>query len=312
VSEVKFPTDVLWHMYEGMLVSRMLDTKCFNDFAEWYPAFGEEAVTIGAFGSLVEGDFAVPHYRGSMGVFWLRGMSLEQIIGGLLFKTNSVSLGRLSGLHGGDFTKKILPSVTNVLGPNVSSGTGLAMAEKLKGSKGVTVIGFGDGTAALGTLHETLNMAKIYNLPVVYVCQDNQYSISSRSNEFHSWDSLATWAAGYNVPSSRVDGNNILAVRASVDAGIERARNGGGPTFIDALTFRMGGHLSTDKALYQADDEKLIWENKDPIKNLENHMLNELGISATEASVFRADVQSRVLDAWAKVMSSESVTLESK
>jgi len=295
-----------------MLVSRMLDTKCFNDFAEWYPAFGEEAVTIGAFGSLIEGDFAVPHYRGSMGVFWLRGMSLEQIIGGLLFKTNSVSLGRLSGLHGGDFTKRIMPSVTNVLGPNISSGTGLAMAEKLKGGKGVTVIGFGDGTAALGTLHETLNMAKIYNLPVVYVCQDNQYSISSRSKEFHAWDSLATWAAGYNVPSSRVDGNDILEVRAAVDAGIERARSGGGPTFIDALTFRMGGHLSTDKALYQADDEKVMWENKDPIKRCEKYMLEERGMSEKELSSFKEDVQARVLDAWATVISSESVTLESK
>ena len=295
-----------------MLVSRMLDTKCFNDFAEWYPAFGEEAVTIGAFGSLIEGDFAVPHYRGSMGVFWLRGMRLEQIIGGLLFKTNSVSLGRLSGLHGGDFTKRIMPSVTNVLGPNISSGTGLAMAEKLKGGKGVTVIGFGDGTAALGTLHETLNMAKIYNLPVVYVCQDNQYSISSRSKEFHAWDSLATWAAGYNVPSSRVDGNDILEVRAAVDAGIERARSGGGPTFIDALTFRMGGHLSTDKALYQADDEKVMWENKDPIKRCEKYMLEERGMSEKELSSFKEDVQARVLDAWATVISSESVTLESK
>ena len=295
-----------------MLVSRMLDTKCFNDFAEWYPAFGEEAVTIGAFGSLKEGDFAVPHYRGSMGVFWLRGMSLEQIIGGLLFKTNSVSLGRLSGLHGGDFTKRILPSVTNVLGPNISSGTGLAMAEKLKGGKGVTVIGFGDGTAALGTLHETLNMAKIYNLPVVYVCQDNQYSISSRSQEFHAWDSLATWAAGYNVPSSRVDGNDILEVRAAVDAGIERARSGGGPTFVDALTFRMGGHLSTDKALYQADDEKVTWENKDPIKCCEKFMVQKRGMSEQEVSAFREGVQSRILDAWAKVISSESVTLETK
>lgn len=312
MSENKFSTEVLWHMYEGMLVSRMLDTKCFNDFAEWYPAFGEEAVTIGAFGSLIEGDFAVPHYRGSMGVFWLRGMSLEQIIGGLLFKTNSVSLGRLSGLHGGDFTKRIMPSVTNVLGPNISSGTGLAMAEKLKGGKGVTVIGFGDGTAALGTLHETLNMAKIYNLPVVYVCQDNQYSISSRSKEFHAWDSLATWAAGYNVPSSRVDGNDILAVRKAVDAGIERARSGDGPTFIDALTFRMGGHLSTDKALYLADDEKVMWENKDPIKRCEKYMQEECGISELEVSAFKADVQARVLDAWATVISSESVTLESK
>jgi len=299
-------------MYEGMLVSRFLDTKCFNDFAEWYPAFGEEAVTIGAFGSLIEGDFAVPHYRGSMGVFWLRGMSLEQIIGGLLFKTNSVSLGRLSGLHGGDFTKRILPSVTNVLGPNVSSGTGLAMAEKLKGGKAVTVIAFGDGTAALGTLHETLNMAKIYELPVVYVCQDNQYSISSRSNEFHAWDSLATWAAGYNVPSSRVDGNDILAMRTAIDAGIERARSGGGPTFIDALTFRMGGHLSTDKAQYQSEEEKLTWENKDPIRLLERNMQKDFGIGDQEIAARRASVQTRVLDAWAKVIASESVTLESK
>ena len=155
-------------------------------------------------------------------------------------------------------------------------------------------------------------MAKIYDLPVVYVCQDNQYSISSRSTQFHSWDSLATWAAGYNIPSTRVDGNDALAVRAEVDAGIERARNGGGPTFIDALTFRMGGHLSTDKALYQADDEKLIWENKDPIKNLEKHMLKELGITNQEVSAFKAKVQARILEAWATVISSESVTLESK
>lgn len=312
VSEDSFSLESVWHMYEGMLVSRMLDTKCFNDFAEWYPAFGEEAVTIGAFGSLLTGDFAVPHYRGSMGVFWLRGMSLEQIIGGLLFKTSSVSLGRLSGLHGGDFTKGILPSVTNVLGPNISSGTGLAMAEKIKGGKAVTVIAFGDGTAALGTLHETLNIAKVYELPVVYVCQDNQYSISSRSKEFHAWDSLATWAAGYNIPSSRVDGNDILAVRAAVDVGIERARSGGGPTFIDALTFRMGGHLSTDKAPYQSDEERLAWEKKDPINYCEKFLLEVRGISEQEISVFRDNVRTRVLDAWARAISSESLSSESK
>ena len=123
---------------------------------------------------------------------------------------------------------------------------------------------------------------------------------------------MATWAAGYNVPSSRVDGNDILEVRAAVDAGIERARSGGGPTFVDALTFRMGGHLSTDKALYQADDEKVTWENKDPIKRCEKFMVQKRGMSEQEVSAFREGVQSRILDAWAKVISSESVTLETK
>ncbi|MBI3428625.1 MAG: thiamine pyrophosphate-dependent dehydrogenase E1 component subunit alpha [Actinobacteria bacterium] len=301
--------DALWHMYEGMLVSRMLDEKCFQDFAEWYPAFGEEAVTIGAFGSLVDGDFAVPHYRGSMGVFWLRGMSLEEIIGGLLFRTSSVSLGRLSGLHGGDFEKQILPSVTNVLGPNVSSGTGLAMAERIRGGSGVTVIAFGDGTAALGTLHESVNMAKIYKLPILFVCQNNQYSISSRSSKFHSWDSVASWAAGYNLPSSQIDGNDIMAVRAAANEGIDRARAGGGPTLVDALTFRMGGHLSTDKAQYQSDEERVKWESKDPIKRFEEYLQNSRQISVTEISQVRERVQRNVLETWNKVLASEAVSL---
>lgn len=309
MSEEHTSMDALWHMYEGMLVSRMLDEKCFQDFAEWYPAFGEEAVTIGAFGSLIDGDFAVPHYRGSMGVFWLRGMSLEEIIGGLLFRTNSVSVGRLSGLHGGDFGKRILPSVTNVLGPNISSGTGLAMAEKLRGGSGVTVIAFGDGTAALGVLHESVNMAKIYELPIVFVCQNNQYSISSRSSKFHSWDSVASWAAGYNLPSSQIDGNDIVTVRAAVDEGINRARAGGGPTFVDALTFRMGGHLSTDKAQYQSEEERLNWESKDPIERFEKYLQSSRQVSVSEVSQIRERVQKNVLEAWGKVLASEAVSL---
>ena len=309
MTKQKISLDDLWHMYEGMLISRMLDEKSFQDFAEWYPAFGEEAVTVGAFSSLLQGDFAVPHYRGSMGVFWLRGMSLEEIIGGLIFRTNSVSLGRLSGLHGGDFNRGILPSVTNVLGPNISSGTGLAMAEKVRGGSGVTVIAFGDGTAGLGTLHESVNMAKIYELPIVFVCQDNQYSISSRSSKFHSWDSLASWAAGYNLPANQIDGNDILAVRAAADEGIERARAGGGPSFIDALTFRMGGHLSTDKAPYQSEEERMKWEDRDPIKRFETYLQDNRQISKSEISQVRERIQKDVLDAWNRVLAFDAVSI---
>jgi TPP-dependent pyruvate/acetoin dehydrogenase alpha subunit len=183
------------------------------------------------------------------------------------------------------------------------------MAEKLRGGSGVTVIAFGDGTAALGTLHESVNMAKIYELPIVFVCQNNQYSISSRSSKFQSWDTVASWAAGYNLPSSQIEGNDIVAVRTAANEGIDRARAGGGPTFVDALTFRMGGHLCTDKAQYQSEEERLKWESKDPIKHFEEYLQSSRQVSVSEISQVRERVQKNVLEAWGKVLASEAVSL---
>lgn len=291
----------LHRLHEAMLVSRSLDERCLDAFAHWYPAVGEEGTTMGAFAALADEDFAVPHYRGSMGVFHLRGMPLREIIGGILVRENSVTGGRLSGLHGGDFERNILPYVTNVLGPNVGTGCGIAMADQLLGRSSVTMIGFGDGTAALGAVHESLNLASLYRLPVVFVCQNNQYSISTRSADYHSWSSIREWAEGYNVPAVQVDGNDVVAVHAAATEAVGRARSGDGPTVMDALTFRMGGHFSSDPASYQDPSELDSWAGRDPIRRLERRLIERSLADESEVEAVHARISAKIEQAWQEV-----------
>jgi pyruvate dehydrogenase E1 component alpha subunit len=177
---------------------------------------------------------------------------------------------------------------------------------KTRGSDAVAVAAFGDGTAGTGDFHESLNLASVLQLPAVFVCQNNQVSISTPMSEGLACDSVAEWAARYRMPAVTVDGNDVVAVYSAVGEAVERARAGGGPSFIEALTYRRTGHFWADPAVYRSSDEAERWAERDPITRLEARLL--AGGAATQEEIDAVWAQSRAdVDAAAAELADEPV-----
>jgi len=302
-----FPPELLLQMYRSMALSRELDEYCCTLSPHWYPGIGEEAVHVGTFSALQPGDFAAPHYRGAMIVFHLMGLPLETIMAGVFCRRGSVTRGRLSGLHSGPIEHNVLPYVSNVLGPNCSLGTGAALSFRYRHEPRVAVASFGDGTTALGEIHETLNLAAVWSLPVVYVCQNNQYSISTRYDRALACTHISDWGARYGMPASTIDGNDVTTVYAAVSDAIARARQGGGPSFIEALTYRRTGHFIGDKAPYRPSEEVAEWESRDPLTRLEARLLEDHIVDQEGIARLHADVKAVLADAVAKAQAAPAI-----
>ena len=187
-------------------------------------------------------------------------------------KTTSYSWGRVVYSRG-PFDFNMLNTFGGVMGPSISLATGAALAAKLKRTDGVTMISFGDGTASRGEFHEAVNLAAVLKLPVVYVCQNNQYSISTPSKKGLACRSVADRALGYGIPGLEVDGNDVLAIHEAVQEGVRRARQGKGPSLIEARTYRIRGHFAWDQALYRPAEEVEEWKRRDPIARLQEKLM---------------------------------------
>lgn len=256
-------------LHKAMVVSHLIERACIEKSGHWYPSVGEEGVVVGTFSQLKQEDAAIPHYRGALVVAWLRGRSLAQVIGCVTPSQTSPTRGRMYGGFAGGMEFGVMPFITNVLGPNIAVATGMALAFKLKREPRVAVVTFGDGTASTGEFHESLNMGATLGAPLVYVCQNNGYSISTETARTLAGKSVADWASRYGMPTALVDGNDVLAVAEAVGSFVERARAGGGPALIEAKTLRRGGHFGADPGAYMPPEHVRAAEASDPIRRLE-------------------------------------------
>lgn len=264
-------------MYRYMLSGRMVEQAVTRIKGNYHPALGEEAVIIGAFFNLRDDDVIVPHYRGSIIAHYMRGASLERMLAGLTGKETGYSHGRIRSDICGSFEFNVTGLFGGTLGPSISLGTGAALAAKLKKTDNVAVVAFGDGTSNRGEFHEAINMAAVLKLPAVYVCQNNQYAVSTPVSRALGCRSVADRAVGYGIPGVEVDGNDVAAVHEVVQEAVKRAREGDGPTLIEARTYRIGGHMVSDPALYRPAEEEEEWKKKDPIDRLRKRLI-ETGV----------------------------------
>jgi TPP-dependent pyruvate/acetoin dehydrogenase alpha subunit len=221
-------------------MSRALGTTLCALNPRWFPAEGEEATLVGSFCDLRTDDVAAPHYRDPFVVYLMRGAELWRLIAQVLGKAAGYNKGR-SVPFNGPFELGVVPWVAGDLGTTIGIATGAALAFKQEGSDRVSVCSFGDGTSNRGDFHENLNLAALWRLPIVYVCQNNGWAISQRASTYLPAP-VSARAAGYGIPGERVDGHDIDEVRAAVGRSIARARRGSGPTLIEAMTSRRKGH----------------------------------------------------------------------
>jgi TPP-dependent pyruvate/acetoin dehydrogenase alpha subunit len=224
---------------------------------------GQEAVSVGAVGALEERDYLTITYRGH-GHALARGMPMEAAFGELMGLTSGCCSGVGGSMHLTDFSRNLIGAFA-IIGPSFSVAVGAAMSAKLRGSDAVAMAFCGDGATNIGTFHEALNMASVWKAPAVFVIENNLYGEYSPLRDTTPLDDLADRAKAHAMPGVVVDGQDVALVREAASAAIDRARAGGGPTLIEAKTYRFRGHSRTDPAKYRVEGELEQWKLRDPI-----------------------------------------------
>ncbi|MCV7173318.1 pyruvate dehydrogenase (acetyl-transferring) E1 component subunit alpha [Mycobacterium manitobense] len=292
------PPETLAWLYESMVVTREVDTELVNlqrqgELALFASCRGQEAAQVGAAACLRKTDWLFPQYR-ELGVFLVRGIPPGDVA--------AVWRGRW---HGGlGFTRRCCAPIAIPIGTQGLHAVGAAMAAQRLGEDSVTVAFLGDGATSTGDAHEALNLAAVFGAPVVFFVQNNQWAISVPERRQHAAPSLAHRAEGYGMPAVRVDGNDVLACFAVTAEAARRAREGGGPTFVEALTYRMGPHTtSDDPRRYRTDGEVDAWRARDPVDRYRRY-LQATGVwsdrlderVAHRSQRLRAELRQSVLD----------------
>ena len=280
-------------LYEDMVVIRRIDAEATalqrqGELALWPPLLGQEASQIGSARALRDDDFVFPSYRDN-GVAYCRGVNPEDI----------VKAWRGNALAGWDPYTVNVATQQIIIGAQTLHATGYAMGIQNDGADSVAVAYFGDGATSEGDVNEALVFAASFQSPVVFFCQNNHWAISEPVR-LQSHIQIADRAAGFGIPSMRVDGNDVLAVMAATRIAVDRARHGGGPTFIESVTYRMGPHTTADDPTRYRDANELEdWAAKDPIARLKS-LLDRKGLLTGEletAVAAKADAVAKALRA---------------
>ena len=276
--------------YETMYRTRRFEQEVFEFYkrglmpglAHLY--LGEEAIAAGAMPTLKEDDFVGSTHRGH-GHLVARGADLNRMMAEILGKKTGYSKGKGGSMHIMAMDKGIL-GANGIVGGEIPIATGAAYSAKYRGTDQVTLAFFGDSSSNEGTFHESLNMAAAWDLPIVYIIENNLYGISVDIRDVTKEHDLYKRCAAYGIPGEKVDGNDVFAVNEAVERAVKRARKGEGPTLIECKTYRWQGHHVGDPAVYRPEEEKESWLKKDPILKLEKlGLLSQKEIDAIKAKV---------------------------
>jgi pyruvate dehydrogenase E1 component alpha subunit len=249
---------------------------------------GQEALAVGLASVLRDTDVVAATYRGH-GIALALGLTPESVLGEIMGKANGCCGGVGGTMHLCDMSVGFLPT-SAIVGAGIPIATGAALAFQTQGIDSVGVAVFGDGATNIGAFHEGLNLASIWKLPVIFICDNNVYGEYSRIHTTTPIEDLHMRAESYNMPHFALDGMDVSAVQAGISEAVERARTGGGPTLIEAKTYRFSGHSRTDQALYRPAGELEKWLERDPIKVTEDALveqgiLNHESIQAMKSSM---------------------------
>jgi 2-oxoisovalerate dehydrogenase E1 component alpha subunit len=270
VGTAPFAIEETRRLYRAMVGARLHDRKAValqkqGRLATYSPFEGQEAAQIGSAAALRFDDWMVATYRDGAAM-WFHG-----------YPRTMLFLGRMGDERGGS-----PPEGVNVLPPSITVGAhmlhavGLAWAERLQGRDRIAITYFGDGATSEGDFHEALNFAGVYQTAVVFLCENNQYAISLRRDRQTAASTIAGKAEGYGMPGTLVDGNDLFAIYRATAEAVQRARSGGGPTLIEAVTYRVGPHTTTDDPRrYRPDEEEAEWRARDPVERVRRYLAAE-------------------------------------
>lgn len=258
---------------------------------------GEEAIGVGVCASLTKNDYITSTHRGH-GHCIAKGADLVRMFAELMARENGYCKGKGGSMHIADLDIGML-GANGIVGGGIPLATGAALAKKLQKDDGIVVCFFGDGASNEGTFHESLNFASVFKLPIIFLCENNQYGISTHVSHSTSVKNIADRAVGYNMPGKVVDGNDIEAVYETFREVLEYVKSGKGPALVEMKTYRMSGHYFGDNENYRTKEEVAEWKKKDPIKKCGEY-LKELGVQQEELDEIAKKIKKEVLEASAK------------
>jgi TPP-dependent pyruvate/acetoin dehydrogenase alpha subunit len=235
-----------------------------------YTGIGQEAIIVGTCFGLRKEDFIAPLHR-DLGAFLMKGVEPRVMMSQMFAKITGLSKGRDSALHSGVNDLGIFGN-TSMLGANLPVAAGLALTFKMEQSDNVVIAYFGEGASNVGDFHEALNFAGVQQLPILFICENNQYAYSVPLEKSMAIDDVADRADGYGFDGVAVNGNDVLAVYQATQGALARARAGDGPTLIECKTYRWHGHSEHDKAFYRSEEELAMWKSRDPITTFTTYL----------------------------------------
>ena len=268
---------IMW-MYEKMLTIRRFEEQARREadagkLRGIHSSIGQEAVPTGVCAQLRDEDFVLGTHRSHHHCI-AKGVGLNEMMAELLGKSTGTGKGKGGTMHIADITKGML-GANGIVGSNIPVATGVALTAKVKGTDNVSVVFFGDGASSQGALHESMNLASIWDLPVIFVCENNRYAESTPFEYSVAGGSVSNRAAGYAIPGVTVDGQSVLDVFEVAKEAIGRARAGEGPTLIEAQTYRYLGHAGHDDPLtYRSEEEQKYYMDRDCILTFKNYILD--------------------------------------
>jgi pyruvate dehydrogenase E1 component alpha subunit len=286
-------------LHRGMLRARvraekMLHLQRQGRIAFYAEARGQEASVIGAVAALEGTDWVVPAHR-EMGAALYRGLPMRTVVAQLLGNANDLSRGRQMPVH--PATPRALRFVppSSCVATQLPHAAGLAWAAKMNHDPTVVLAYMGEGATSAEDFHAGINFAAVYHVPAVFLCENNQWAISTPASRQSVSKTFAIKALAYGMPGVRVDGNDVLAVYATVREAVARARAGGGPTLIEAVTYRAGAHSSSDDPhRYRTEAEEASWQGKDPLTRFEAWLAGREVLDAAGAAAARAELEAEI------------------
>jgi 2-oxoisovalerate dehydrogenase E1 component len=293
--------DRLVNMLYQMQLTRAFEETAFDQYAQgkvhgtMHLSVGQEAAGIGSIAALRPDDLIVSTHRGH-GHAIAKGQDIRTMMAELLAKETGVCRGRGGSMHMADLSLGSL-GANGVVGGGLPLSVGAGLSVKMKGGDQVVVCYFGDGASNEGAFHESINMATIWKLPVVYFCENNQYAMSMPVGRGVSATHISDRAAGYGIPGQVVDGMDVLAVYRAVKQAVAHARSGAGPVLLDVVTYRYMGHSKSDKQVYRSQDEVKLWRKRDPIRLFQGWLMDQGYLTQMEAGELVARAEATIKDA---------------
>ena len=289
-----YSDEVLTHLYKELLTPRMIEEKMLillrqGRISKWFSGIGQEAISVGLTCALHPHEYILPMHR-NLGVFTARKIPMARLFTQWQGKMSGFTKGRDRSFHFGTNDYHIVGMISH-LGPQLSVADGIALGDLLRKQPNVTAVFSGDGGSSQGEFHEALNVAAVWNLPVIFVIENNGYGLSTPSNEQFKFKQFIDKGIGYGMDAVKVDGNNVLEVYDTINRIAEDLRQNPRPVLLEAITFRMRGHEEASGTKYVPSELFEEWGKKDPVVNFENYLLEAKVLNAKKIAAIRADIK---------------------